>query len=399
MALAGKKIAVIGAGIGGLAAALAMAKRGANVQVFEQASELGEVGAGLQISANGVAVLDALGLDPLAGNAGNLPFQVELRDYKTGRQIVSLPLNESSEMPFMQLHRADLLDSLANGCKQAGVEFHFGQACEVLDTEKGVISAVPNQNFDVIVAADGVRSACRTAHFAGQKPKYTGQAAWRALVPAAIFPTFAEQQGTRVYIGPGRHVVIYPLRDCSWVNIVAVEERKDWTAEGWNQVDSTENLQAAFEGWCPYVSDLLAKIRDPLLWGFYAHPELASWTKGRVTLLGDAAHPMLPFMAQGACMGLEDAWVLAATLDTEDDVDLGLQSYERLRKSRATKVQKTSSGNGKIYHASNPLIRLGLHTGIGIAGKLVPSLLTSRFDWIYNLDVTKATLAADTKTG
>lgn len=390
MALAGQKAAVIGAGIGGLAAALALAKRGARVQVFEQAAELGEVGAGLQISANGVAVLQALDLDPLAGNTGNMPYQLEMRDYKTGSQIVSLPLNQAADMPFLQLHRADLLTSLAEGCQQAGVQFHFGQACEVVNAEQGVLSSAPGQNFDVVVAADGVRSVCRKAHFAGQKPKYTGQAAWRGLVPSSDFPDSAGQEGTRIYLGPGRHIVIYPLRGRSLINIVAVEERSDWTSEGWNQTDSTSSLQAAFAGWCPYVSDLLSHVKDPLLWGFFAHPELPNWSNGRVALLGDAAHPMLPYMAQGACMGLEDAWVLAATLDREDDIEQGLLSYERLRKPRATKVQKTSFGNAQIYHASNPLVRLGLHTGMGLAGRIAPGLLTARYDWIYSLDVTKA---------
>jgi len=390
MALAGQNTAVIGAGIGGLAAALALAKRGAKVSLFEQAAELGEVGAGLQISANGVVVMQALGLDPLAGNAKNMPHCVGMHDHESGREIISLPMNDAADMPFLQLHRADLLNTLAKGCLAAGVQFHFGQAAEVLDPDQGVISVAPDQNFDVIVAADGVRSVARLNHFAGQKPKYTGQAAWRALVPAADFPEFTQQKGTRLYLGPGCHVVIYPLRDRSLINIVAVTERKDWTAEGWNQTDSNANLRDAFAGWCPYVSNLLARVQDPLLWGFFAHPQLPNWSKGRVALLGDAAHPMLPYMAQGACMGLEDAWVLATVLDREDDVSLALQSYERLRKPRATKVQQTSFGNAQIYHVSNPLLRFGLHTGMGIAAKLAPSLLTQRFDWIYNLDVTTA---------
>ena len=390
MHLHGKNIAVIGAGIGGLAAALAMALRGAKVQVFEQAESLAEVGAGLQISANGIVVLQALGLDPVVRNQGNMPSMVELCEYKSGRVITQLPQNRQAEKPFLQLHRADLLADLASACERAGVEMHLGRACEVLDPQKGTLSLLPDQEFDAVIAADGVRSPCRATHFAGDKPGYTGQAAWRGLVPAQDFPRFAEQAGTRLYLGPKRHIVIYPLRDESLINIVAVQERADWTAEGWNQIDSPANLQAAFAGWTPYVRELLAQVKDPILWGFFAHPPLPNWVKGRVALLGDAAHPMLPYMAQGACMGLEDAWVLAAMLDRISDVSEALASYEHLRKPRATKVQETSLGNSKIYHAENPLVRFGLHTGMGIAGKLAPSLMTQRFDWIYNLDVTRA---------
>ncbi len=390
MHLNGKNVAVIGAGIGGLAAALAMAQRGAKVQVFEQAETLGEVGAGLQISANGIAVLQALGLDPIAKNSGNMPSVVELCDHKSGRVITRLPQNRQAGKPFLQLHRADLLADLAAACDAAGVKTHLGRACEVLDVEKGVVSVQPDQAFDAVIAADGVRSPCRATHFAGTKPGYTGQAAWRGLVPAQNFPRFAEQAGTRLYLGPKRHIVVYPLRDRSLINIVAVQERADWTAEGWNQIDSPANLQAAFADWNPYVRELLGQVEHPILWGFFAHPQLSHWAKGRVALLGDAAHPMLPYMAQGACMGLEDAWVLAAMLDRENNVPEALQSYEHLRKPRASKVQQTSLGNSKIFHAENPLVRLGLHTGMGIAGKIAPGLMTQRFDWIYDLDVTKA---------
>lgn len=390
MHLHGKSVAVIGAGIGGLAAALAMAQRGAKVQVFEQAKTLGEVGAGLQISANGVAVLQALGLNPVAENPGNMPSVVELCDHKTGRVITRLPQNRQIEKPFLQLHRADLLADLALACEHAKVKIHLGNACEVQDAEKGILSLLPEQEFHAVVAADGVRSPCRATHFAGVTPHYTGQAAWRALVPVQEFPRFSEQEGTRLYLGPKRHVVIYPLRDRSLINIVAVQERADWTAEGWNQIDKPANLQAAFADWSPYVRDLFAKVDAPILWGFFAHSQLQSWAKGRVALLGDAAHPMLPYMAQGACMGLEDAWVLAAMLDQVEDVSDALNSYEHLRKPRASKVQETSLGNSKIYHAENPLVRFGLHTGMGIAGKIAPGLMTQRFDWIYDLDVTKA---------
>ncbi len=392
MYLKGKSAGVIGGGIGGLSAALALARRGADVTVFEQAMALGEVGAGVQISTNGVRVMQALGLDPLAGNAGNMPTSVELRDGISGGAIVTLPLNRSPANPFIQYHRADLLNLLATGCDKAGVVVQLGKSASVANCETGQILCTDGSDpveFDVVIAADGVRSTSRQTYFAGESPPFAGQVAWRALVPADAVPEFADQTGTRLYLGPKRHLVVYPLRDRGLINIVAVEERDTWAAEGWNHHDDPENLRRAFRNWCPYVIGLLQRIDAPLLWGLFEHPVLPRWSRGKAALLGDAAHPMLPFMAQGACMALEDAWVLAAMLDQHGDTYKALKVYEKYRKPRATRVQAVSHRNARIYHAAHPLVRRPLHLGMTLAAKVASGLLTRRYNWIYDLDVTK----------
>ena len=387
-----KNVAVIGAGIGGLAAALALARRGARVTVYEQTEALGEVGAGLQVSPNGVRVLRALGLDPIAGNAAAMPPCVELRDFRTGRAIVTLPMNQTAAQPFVQLHRADLVGILARGCEGAGVAVRFGEPAEVVDSAQGTVLCPAGrgdtQDFDVIVAADGIRSPSRADHLAGKDPRFTGQVAWRALIPARAVPEFSEQTGTRIYLGPHRHIVCYPLRNRSLINLVAVEERETWTQEGWNHADDVQNLHRAFDGWCAYVTRMLAQVKEPLIWGLFTHPELPRWSAGKLALLGDAAHPTLPFMAQGACMALEDAWVLAEALDNDADTGTALRAYENIRKPRASRVQATSRGNSGIYHAANPLLRVGLHMGMRTANRVAPKLLSRRYDWIYEFDVT-----------
>ncbi|MCP5087765.1 MAG: FAD-dependent oxidoreductase [Rhodobacteraceae bacterium] len=393
MALKGKTVAVIGAGIAGLAAALALARKGAEVTVFEQAAELNEVGAGLQISANGIRVLQAFGLDPLTGNAGNMPSGVEIRDFATDRKTVAVALNRAASEPYIQYHRADLLNLLADACYSAGVDIRLNAQASVNNCHQGTVvfggNSRSSAEFDVVVGADGVRSRARRTHLAGDDPVFSGQVAWRALIPAADLPSRAAVSGTRLYLGPNRHLVIYPLRDRSVINIVAVEERSEWVAEGWNHFDDAKNLRAAYDGWCPFVADLLNVVEQPLLWGLFAHPVLPRWSSGRLTLVGDAAHPMLPFMAQGACMGLEDAWELAEVLCAEPDTKTALKSYETRRKPRATRVQEVSRGNAGIYHAANPLKRAGLHLGMGLASRLAPQMLSKRYDWIYDYDVTK----------
>ncbi|MCP5074975.1 MAG: NAD(P)-binding protein [Rhodobacteraceae bacterium] len=392
MHLKRKTTGVIGAGIGGLAAALALARKGAQVTVFEQADSLGEVGAGLQIGANGIRVLQALGCDPITGNSGNMPAAVDMRDYNSDATIVSVALNQTASEPYIQYHRADLLGLLAAACQEAGVEVRLNTPATVLDYNKGTLSFAgkieTTEDFDVVIAADGVRSQARRTHLAGTDPVFSGQVAWRSLVSASDIPAFSAQTETRLYVGPNRHMVIYPLRDRSLINIVAVEQRAGWVAEGWNHRDDAENLRAAYRGWCPYITKLLAAVEAPLLWGLFAHPVLPRWSNGKLALLGDAAHPMLPFMAQGACMGLEDAWVLADALDNEPDTETALKSYEAQRKPRATRVQATSRDNTGIYHAANPLKRAGLHLGMQAANRIAPHLLSRRYDWIFDFDVT-----------
>jgi salicylate hydroxylase len=191
-------------------------------------------------------------------------------------------------------------------------------------------------------------------------------------------------------MGPGRHLVAYPLRGGELINFVAVEERASWTQEGWTHPDDPARLRAAFAGWAPEVTGLLAAVEETFLWGLFDHAELPEWVAGRLALLGDACHPMLPFLAQGATMALEDAWVLAAELDLAEDPAGGLMAYEARRKRRATRVQRAAARNGRIYHFAVPGARQFLHLGMRAVSAVAPGALIGRFDWLYGGDVVSA---------
>jgi len=397
MAFAGTEVAIVGAGIGGLAAALALAQRGAQVTVLERAPELREVGAGLQIGPNGVAVLEALGMRDAAEEHASLPEAILLRDYRDGRTIARVPLGPACTTrfgrPYWQFHRADLLALIANGARRAGVTLRLGAPVAGVAAEgermRVGIDSGEVLAADVVIGADGVRSGLRTGHFDGAAPRFTGHVAWRALVPAERLPAGFLPDAACVTMGPGRHVVSYPLRRGSLWNVVAVEERAAWAAEGWMQRDDPAALRAAFAGWEPAVTQLLAGVEETFLWGLFDHPVLPAWTRGRIALIGDACHPMLPFLAQGATMALEDAWVLATELaSAAPDLERGLAAYEDRRKGRATRVQRAAARNARVYHMAAPGPRAALHAGLGTASRLAPGMLLARFDWLFGANVT-----------
>ena len=340
MSLKGRAIAVVGGGVGGLAAALALARRGAAVTLWERAAELGEVGAGLQIGPNGVAVLAALGVaDRLAARA-TVPEAIELREHRAGRLVARLPLGAAAVArygrPYWHLHRADLLAGLVDAAMASGVRVRLGQAIGGPD-DPALAGA------EVVVAADGVRSGLRAGVPAGGAARFTGHVAWRGLIPAAQLPAELARPASRVWMAPGRHLVSYPLRGGRLVNFVAVEARDAWADEGWSTPGDPAELRRAFADFGGDAGALVAAVSECFLWGLFGHPPLPAWSAGRLVLLGDACHPMLPFLAQGATMALEDAFVLAATLDAAETPLAGIAAYERARRPRATRVQRARS--------------------------------------------------------
>jgi salicylate hydroxylase len=397
MRLNGCEVAVVGAGIGGLAAGLALAQRGAQVTVLERAGALTEVGAGIQVGPNGVAVLEALGLRDDAERLASVPGAILLREHRSGSVVARVPLGHDCVArygrPYWQFHRADLLGLLSQAAAEAGVTLRLGTEVRVVEPGPAgvrIVTATEELAAAVAVGADGVRSCLRQARFTRTPPRFTGHVAWRGLVPAMALPAALRRNATSVWMGPGRHLVAYPLRGGRLVNFVAVEERKDWEEEGWTHPDDPGRLLAAFSGWAPEVTGLLAAVEETFLWGLFDHAELPAWVAGRLALLGDACHPMLPFLAQGATMALEDAWVLAAELDLAEDPAAGLMAYEARRKPRATRVQRAAARNGTIYHFATPGARQMLHLSMRTLSTLAPGALIRRFDWLYGADVVSA---------
>lgn len=373
-------IAVIGAGIGGLTAALCLARRGHAVTVYEQAEALTEAGAGLQIGPNGMHVLARLGLAEAVLRHATLPEAVEMRAAPSGRRVARVTFGRTVRarhgQPYVQLHRADLLGVLAAAVEAAGVPVRLGAPIDA----DGLPPA------DLVIGADGLRSGLRRRLCPEVRPAFTGQTAWRALVPAAAGRGLAAGR-THLFMGPGAHLVAYPLRAGSIWNIVAVAERDSWVEESRALTADPAEIRAAFAGWPEPVTGLLEAVESACLWGLFAHGPLPRWQDGRIALLGDACHPMLPFLAQGATMAIEDAWVLADCLDRAPPVR-ALPAYETARKPRTARVQAAARRNARLYHLAPGPLRTAFHAGLGVA-QHGPGGLLRPFDWLYGRDVTR----------
>jgi salicylate hydroxylase len=393
MSLIGQSVTVIGAGVGGLAVARALALRGAQVTVLEQADAIREVGAGLQISPNGACVLRALGLQPALDAASTRAEALELIDGPTGEGVARLDLARlRPDQGYHFLHRADLIDLLLQGATDAGVSLRLLARVNEVDptAPRPVVTLESGERIEsrLLIGADGLHSKTRAALNGTKIPFFTRQVAWRAVIPCE--PGAAPV--AEVHMGPGCHLVSYPLRHGKLRNIVAVEERDRWAEESWTLRDDSMDLRLAFEGFSPRVRDWLERIEDPWLWGLFRHKVAETWVRvageAGVALIGDAAHPTLPFLAQGASMSLEDAWVLAAELARHDTTAAALASYQAKRRPRTSRIVSAANANARAYHLSG-LPRLIGHAGLRILGRVSPGAMLSRFDWLYGHDVTQ----------
>ena len=374
----------MGAGIAGLATATALRRFGMDVDLLEQAPQIAEVGAGLQISPNGARVLRALGIDP--AHAGDRAEAVELRDF-SGRLVTRLALPQAPG--FYLCHRADLITALEVAARTAGTQVQLLQKVERIDLDAElprVTTAIgATHSAPLLIGADGLHSVLRGILNGVSAPPFTGQIAWRAVIDGDDGPPVAQ-----VFMGPGRHLVSYPLRGGRQRNIVAVLERREWAAEGWTHRDTPDTLKQVFRTFGGPVPGWLDKVTDLWLWGLFRHPVAHHWHDGtgRAAILGDAAHPTLPFMAQGANMGLEDAWTLATCLAASPEApQQALQAFQSTRQARTRAIVNTANRNARNYHLRGPLA-WGAHTVLRTAGRLAPGAALKRFGWIYDFDAT-----------
>ena len=352
------KVLVAGGGIGGLAAALCLAKRGHDVTVFEQAREFGEVGAGIQLSPNCTSVLHDLGLEGPLRAAAFQPRAIQFRNWRNGRVVGQSALGEEAirrfGFPYYHMLRADLLRVMVDAAlarpnikllRDAEVRCFDQDAAQVKLT-----AATGDDDGEVLVGADGIHSAVRTGLWGDAGARFTGCVAWRALVPADRLPRDLIRPMATAWWGPGAHFVHYYVRRGELVNCVGVVEKSGWEVESWTERGDHAEFAADFDGWHDDVRRLIANVdRDSLFkWALHDREPMPRWGEGRVTLLGDACHPTLPFMAQGAAMAIEDAAVLAGCLD--QDVPAALQRYERLRRDRTAQVQHGSRRNAALFH-------------------------------------------------
>ena len=388
MAGQGGDMLVLGAGVAGLAVATALARHQIPVRILEQAPAIREVGAGLQITPNGMAVLRALGLGDQVAQLGDVAEAVELIDGETGQLVTRIDLTALAPRgDFRFFHRADLIGMLEGAARGAGVQVGLGQWIDrvQLDPAGGAPRLHGGETVwqaRLLIGADGLHSRVRAALNGDQPAQFTHQVAWRATLPAggAIAPV------ARVYMGQGRHLVTYPLRGGSLRNIVAVEERRTWAEESWSLTDDPLALRIVFQEFIPEVRGWLDQISRPNLWGLFRHPVARRWQGQGAVILGDAAHPTLPFLAQGANLALEDAWVLADLLAHQPQSD-ALAAYQAARARRAARIVAAATANARNFHLGG-LRRDIAHGALRLMHRIAPQAAGNRFRWIYGLDVT-----------
>jgi len=393
---ASNKVIVIGAGIGGLAAALALLKRGINVDVYEQSNQLGEVGAGIQISSNGTRVLYALGLEEALGRVQVLPVRRELRHWSTGETWNWFELGETSAKrygtPHLMLHRGDLHNALTDAVKSLkpnAIELNkrsmaiaqTGAEAEIRFVD-GTAATAP-----FVIGADGIHSGVRKALFGLDKPVFTGCVAWRGLVAMARLPDHLRRMVGTNWLGPHGFVLHYPVRRGELMNFISIVERDDWRVESWVTEGTTRELAHDFRGWHADVQTLIETIETPYKWALMVRPPMESWTKGRITLLGDACHPTLPFLGQGAVMSIEDAYVVAACLEKYfDDPQQAFARYEDLRRERTAAVVRKADENRAM--AFEPRLAEKDAVAEAIALDWLNVRVKERLDWLYAYDAT-----------
>ncbi|GDX29468.1 monooxygenase [Actinomycetes bacterium] len=355
------KIAIIGGGIGGLTAALALSQNAHDITVFERSAGIREIGAGVQISPNAGRLLHSLGLGVAYSEISVNPHRVVLRRWEDDSIIRATDLDESflsqHQVPLANVARNELVEILGDAvAARSNVALKF--STHVVSVEPGDSSSVvlfsdgSSQSFDIVIGADGIHSVVRPCVGGIDKPRFSGSAAYRALVPRSAVEDLAIDVTNRM--GPDRHVVSYFIgRNRSHLNLVCISPEASWDTESWTEQGTMEDLYSRFKGWSPEFLSLLGRVEEPVFrWALYDREPLNQWGLGTTTLLGDACHPMLPFMAQGSCQAIEDAVVLARCLSdvSTSNATNALRRYEDARQGRTAQVQTSSFMNRDLFH-------------------------------------------------
>jgi len=388
-----RTVVIAGAGIGGLTAALTVARHGYRVVLLEQAERLEETGAGIQLSPNASRILIALGLrERLAGHLA-VPQEVTVANARTGRVLARVPLGEAAEKrygaPYWIIHRGDLQSALREAV-QAHPDIILRLGTHVDDfaiSGNGITVAARSREEAIeergvaLIGADGLWSRLRARLGHSEPPRFAGRTAWRALVPADAVARELSTPTVNLWFGRGGHLVHYPVKAGRLINAVAIM-RDDWREPGWGAPAERAEVLARFgaRSWRGAPREILGAADRWLKWSLYDAPPLQTWGRGPVTLLGDAAHPMLPYLAQGAAMAIEDAAVLGQCLGQASDSPAdGLRLYERRRLARTAQAQRAAHHTGTLYHLSGVA---GLMRTIALAA-MNEERLISRYDWLY----------------
>ena len=389
----GQRIAIAGAGIGGLTTALSLLGQGFEVDLYEQASQLGELGAGLQISPNGARVFSNLGLDDALQTCVSPARGKEIRMWNTGQRWKLFDLGDDClarfGAPYWMVHRGDLHRVLLTAFAQRSsrpVQLN-ARVVQAHSTATGVSFQLNDGSVheaDGLLAADGVHSVLREQLLGEDKAQFTGLLAWRGLVPLDRIPAHLQKPVGTNWVGPGAHVITYPVRAGQMMNVVGIIEREGWHSESWTEAGTHDELLRDFGHWHADVCDLMRQIEQPFKWALVGREPQKGWAQNAICLIGDAAHPTLPFLAQGANMAIEDAAVMARCLATYESPAVAFARFEALRWQRTADIVNRSRDNALRFH--NPQLSDADKAVDYVTSEWEPEKVRRRYDWLFEYD-------------
>ncbi|PCI04113.1 MAG: monooxygenase [Hyphomicrobiales bacterium] len=394
-------VLIAGGGIGGLTAALALLQKGIDVDIYEQAPEMLELGAGIQMAANGTRVLIELGLREQLEAVVSEAAGKEVRIWNTGEAWKLFDLGEDSikrfGAPYWLVHRGQLHKILLDAVLALKSDaVHLNARCTGFEqTEDSVTLKFADGKIasgSALIGADGVQSVLRDQMFASPKATFTGLMAWRGLAPMDKLPEELRRPVGTNWVGTNGHVITYPICSGEYLNFVGLVENPEWTRESWSEEGSVEECLADFQDWHPLVRETISALDTPFRWALVGREPLTKWTDGRVALLGDACHPTLPFLAQGAIMAIEDGMVLARCFEAHpDDTALALTRYEGMRLERTTAIVNGSSANLHRFH--NEALADPVQAAEYVESEWQPEKVRVRYDWLFEYDANTVALS------